>query len=659
MGGRATSGWQCDWHCATTWCKNYTHNVVFGRNALCPLCGMERPAPPPDMGPAPASFAHAPQEHEQKPPKTGVEKRIKALQNKLIQVDKLKEKSEKTAEEAEKVNSEAMFFKEVEPLKRGASLDEARLQAAAAAAPAEAPAAAAATPSMTLPSVTTQAPAVAARLAAQPAGASARAVAQPSAAAPPVAEAAAQRQASQTDPPPRQASRTQPPPRQASRISQAAGPPVPPAPEAAAAPEQAKTAPPGSVAAALRDASPKTKPKPKARPFEPALSQTHSFFTSASKAFVDKAPAAHPDDPKKHSPRSLSPQSPHAGERSLSPGATEHALDASAAQCPDGKKKTKKSYAGAIVGGKFVRKTADTADDLTEDERQEIVADIDAKRREMHTVVTEKSKMHKARQEKEEQAKAEKFKAQLTEAEHLEAERRKKKAKELKKWLKVKEEEARLKKNKDNAMLDSLVQQEREKADALKRVEQDRLEQRERRLRIADKQKAKMDRQLLLSRDCNSRSAPLLMKQEHLEMTPEDIDMALSEQQQRVIHRHVHHVLHYHDEKGAGQMDDSGYMNQERVEWAAEAKLGRGPPDMSDGFSGLPRIDPGAQTPTKRRAMSHGILPGPGDPMRMSSTQQAFRQPLPKLPAYQQGLDRAMGSYADSGRPQRIQKVVR
>merc|ERR1712113_245924 len=95
----------------------------------------------------------------------------------------------------------------------------------------------------------------------------------------------------------------------------------------------------------------------------------------------------------------------------------------------------RKSYGGTVVGGKFTRSNADTIDDLTEADRQQVLADIEKKKKEQESVIAEKAKMHKSRKQKEDQSKKERFQAQLSEAEGKEEERRRQKVKELKKWL--------------------------------------------------------------------------------------------------------------------------------------------------------------------------------------------------------------------------------
>jgi len=329
-----------------------------------------------------------------------------------------------------------------------------------------------------------------------------------------------------------------------------------------------------------------------------------------------------------------------------------------------------------VVGGKFTRTNADTIEDLSEADRQLVLADIEKKKKEQEALVAEKAKFHKARKQKDEQSKHDRFKAQLNDAEAQEEERRRKKVKELKKWLKRKEEETEKRRARDAEVMAQVMEKEAQKSEALKRIEVDRLEQRERRLRIAEKQKTKIEQQLLLSRDA-ARAAP--QKEMIMQPTKEAPQPDMPTGKQKVVHRHIHHHVHYHDgsdEEAQAPVDPGpmGYKyiatedERRQMEAATEARIraqleaGGGPEDYLKGlgppYGGLPSIDDGAQTPTKRRALSHGSLPlAYHDPMGMSRTQQAFpRQPmLPQLPGYQRGLERAMGSYADSGRPKRMQ----
>mmetsp|Transcript_136869 Transcript_136869/g.355250 ORF Transcript_136869/g.355250 Transcript_136869/m.355250 type:complete len:1369 (-) Transcript_136869:35-4141(-) len=413
------------------------------------------------------------------------------------------------------------------------------------------------------------------------------------------------------------------------------------------------------------------KPK-KAKPMQAERSHAHSFFTAAakkSKKYIDAPlPWGHDDVPK---PPGIADPSPPGPDPS---SAKVQALRSSQSEPTLAKEKpiVRKSYGGTVVGGKFIRSNADTIDDLSEADKQKVLADIEQKKMEQQALIAEKAKFHKSRKQKEEQSKQERFKAQLGEAEAQEEERRKKKVKELKKWLKKKEDEQEKRRARDAEIMAQVMEKEAQKSEAMKKIEADRLEQRERRLRIAERQKVKIEQQLLLSREA-ARAPPLKEVQPVKDEQPK-----MAAGKQRVVHRHLHHHVHYHDsdEEAAhsGDHGPAGYKyiatedERKQMEAATEARIraqlesGGGPEEylksLGPPYGRLPSADDGAQTPPKRRALSHGSLPlAYHDPMGLSRTQQAFtRQPmLPQLPVYQRGLERAMGSYADSGRPKRMQ----
>lgn len=357
--------------------------------------------------------------------------------------------------------------------------------------------------------------------------------------------------------------------------------------------------------------------------------------------------------------------------------------------------------------GRFERTRAQEVEHLSDDEQKAILADIETAKAKKMEEIQEKQKHHKERKKKEEAAKAEKL-ALMKKAEEEEEEKRKKKVKELKKWLKRKEEETRMRKERDAEMLQIVMQKEVEKSEALKKVEEDRLKERERRLHIAEKQKAKLEAQLLLSREA-ARSMKN-MELEPIEQPPVDMEgtqPVAAPPPGRVVHRHIHHHMHYHegDEGSGGEAAPGGPSEEDRrkIEMASEArvrdqletsgqqaypgKMGGMMPGPSAGmyppmYRGLPPVDSGAGTPTMHRALSMPNMPpgygnygygappmaGPGA-MRMgvSQTQQAFRQPaaygaLPPmdlqdvgrrngLVRYAGSVQRAMGAYGDSGRP--------
>merc|ERR1719282_969297 len=170
-------------------------------------------------------------------------------------------------------------------------------------------------------------------------------------------------------------------------------------------------------------------------------------------------------------------------------------------------------------------------------------------------------------------------------------------------------------------------------------------------------------------------------------------------QQQRVVHRHIHHHVHYHEggDYDPSDADVDGNMatrqqftsinEQRQMEMASEARV-RAQLEAQDTPSNsmmamrhsasadqvrLPYVDPsfdsGAETPTMHHAVSMGNVPlgYGGNQFDMTRTQQAFRggQSLPALDVqdmgrrnglvqYSKNVERAFGSYGDSGRPRAI-----
>lgn len=195
----------------------------------------------------------------------------------------------------------------------------------------------------------------------------------------------------------------------------------------------------------------------------------------------------------------------------------------------------------------------------------------------------------------------------------------------------------------------------------------------------------------------------LLLQQQHIQMLgPQDMQHQ-PQQRKRVIHRHIHHHVHYHEggegeesqNGGSPQADASrsrhggdGYPMQDprQIELMSEAKVrAEMEASASSPTGGMMQsisatqlqsqgpliIDSGAETPHLRRAMSMGMIPpGYGDDsaMQMTRTQEAFhRSALPQLGpqdparrrslvAYPRSVERALGSYADSGRPSYVRR---
>mmetsp|Transcript_64678 Transcript_64678/g.145281 ORF Transcript_64678/g.145281 Transcript_64678/m.145281 type:complete len:666 (+) Transcript_64678:64-2061(+) len=470
---------------------------------------------------------------------------------------------------------------------------------------------------------------------------------------------------------------------------------------------------------------------PQAAPEEPFVgSHAQKFLAEAHLQYQDRPPPRHPEDaknpllspksspkpPAKEAPQPPSPDKKPPGEMkaaALRESQSSPELAATAPAAPETPAATtpapapvsRKTYGGTMKDGRFERTKAQEVDHLTETEQKEILADMEAEKAKRMQEIQEKQKLHKERKKKEEAAKAEK-QAQMKKAEDEEEERRKKKVKELKKWLKRKEDETRMRKERDAEMLQLVMEKEVQKSEALKKVEEDRLKERERRLHHAEKQKAKLEAQLLLSRE--AARGMKNMELEPLDQPPVDLqsmEPAAPQPPGRVVHRHIHHHMHYHEGgEGEGGEESPGGPSaeqQRKIEMASEArvraqleasgqqaypgKAGGMMPGPSAGmyppmYRGLPPVDSGAETPTMHRALSMPSMPpgyggygygaqpmaGPGG-MRISRTQEAFRQgpPMGALPPmdlqdmgrrnglvrYAGSVQRAMGAYGDSGRP--------
>eukprot|EP00931_Biecheleriopsis_adriatica_P005534 TRINITY_DN107033_c0_g1_i1.p1 TRINITY_DN107033_c0_g1~~TRINITY_DN107033_c0_g1_i1.p1 ORF type:complete len:1559 (+),score=429.79 TRINITY_DN107033_c0_g1_i1:111-4679(+) len=456
-------------------------------------------------------------------------------------------------------------------------------------------------------------------------------------------------------------------------------------------------------------------------------SAAHEFLLKAARLLDERPPPRPPATQPR--PPSLDP---HGSARNMSQSNQANSLrQSSSAKTLDPVQLPPKSkeYAGKVKNGKFERTKIENVEDFTETEKAAILADIEMARQKKMQEIMEKSKGHQKRRQQQDQARSDHVRNMRMEAESLEEERRRKNVKALKKWLKQKEAEDKAKKERENAMLQELMEQETKKADLQKQTELERLEQRERRLKAAEKNKAKLEKQLLASREAALQQKLNPPQQDQMQMPPgppEMVDPRMQQQQmliqqqmmqqqqlmhpsaqqmhgqqpgypqmppqmQRVVHRHIHHHVHYHEgEEGEGSpgasMEDRRRIensSEERVRQQLEAQeMQMGQMGMFQSASagqlrhpGLPPVDHGAETPTMQRGGSMGHLQGQwgGDEstiMRMTRTQEAFRpSPLPQLDAQEAGrrhgvpnfgksVERAIGSYADSGRPRFVKQGV-
>lgn len=358
-----------------------------------------------------------------------------------------------------------------------------------------------------------------------------------------------------------------------------------------------------------------------------------------------------------------------------------------------------KNYAGAIKNGKFEKKKVDSIEELSKDERAAIMVDIEEEKQKKLQALQEKQKQQQKKKKQQEAKVQEAQRSQMEQAEAQEEERRKQKVQELKKWLKQKEDQDRAKKERDAVLLQELQEKEVQKQEQQKVLEQARQEQRDKRLQAVAKQKAKLEAQLLASREAaiqekinasqrseTKPSGDAEVSQESMEnQPPEETDPRMRKQQlliqqqlgnergygpgmpgmpgmpQRIVHRHIHHHVHYHE--GDGEEPALPSMEERRrIEQASEDRVKQklaeqGMGEMDQGF-GPHGVDPIAETPTMQQSRSLPALHS----RSVQRTQEGPFRLLPDInareigakhgvPNFGQSVDRAIQSYANSGRP--------
>lgn len=383
---------------------------------------------------------------------------------------------------------------------------------------------------------------------------------------------------------------------------------------------------------------------------------------------------------------------------------------------------SRRTYGGELKGGKFIRAHVDSVDALTEADKQALKRDMEELKAKKMLDIEEKRKKHEFRREKEKSLKEEKFRLQHDEQQSIQSDRKRENAKGVRTWLMRKDDEIAAKKKKESEMMMQVMEKEHAKNEAAKKLELDRQADRERRLRIHEKQKAKLASQLVKSREAKM-AMPIPMEPNHAMSAQLDPHLPMPTQldspqsmevfdpqrqamprQQRVVHRHIHHHVHYHeggdcpsDAEDEGAMETrqpfTSLQEQRQMEMASEArvraqleaqeaqdtptnrKLAMMQSASADQLlhNRLPSVDPNfdscAETPTMHHAVSMGHVPmSYGDnQFDMTRTQQAFRggQSLPALDVqdmgrrnglvqYSKNVERAFGSYGDSGRPRAI-----
>jgi len=233
----------------------------------------------------------------------------------------------------------------------------------------------------------------------------------------------------------------------------------------------------------------------------------------------------------------------------------------------------RKHYAGIYKDGKFVKTNAMALHDLSEDERLDVLRDLEEQRRMRVEELVRRQKKHEQKRRKEERQQ----KKELRGTAQAEAER---KGKELKALLKQKEEAHKKE-----------IKMKMENEKVIEKHMGNNADQHGRRMQVADNRRAAHAQGMAM------KGPPPPM------MSPAPADLRTAQvQSQRILHRHVHHHMHYH----SGQEGDVAYQTA--------PNMGTVLPALADTSGSLPAI---------RKTHSEASFRAPGGPQQQQQQQMA------------------------------------
>lgn len=215
----------------------------------------------------------------------------------------------------------------------------------------------------------------------------------------------------------------------------------------------------------------------------------------------------------------------------LQEAAVEHLVNKSSLQSTA----PRKNLVDTNASFQAVKTNVQSSEDLTDADKEKVLADIIEERRRKVEELVRRQKKHAAKRRKEQQREAEKL-GQTPAGQFFEEENRRRKVRELKTWLKGKNAETQM--NSETQMrktevgsMDKLLKAASKAPYTMDKLERDTRDMRERRARIADEKRT-------------------ALAQSSATMKPAD----------RQLHRHVHHHVHYHDEDEAGDQTIQNHL---------------------------------------------------------------------------------------------------
>lgn len=261
----------------------------------------------------------------------------------------------------------------------------------------------------------------------------------------------------------------------------------------------------------------------------------------------------------------------------------------SSSKPPSADSLVRRSYGGILQGNRFIRSSIASIDGLSKKDQEAILQDIEVEKERTLQYVLLRQKEHRRRRKEQLAQKELQMKAQNAEKDAMEEGRRQKAEVEIRKWQAKKEAEIRARKGKEAAILQELIDKDGQKAQLAKQWEQERMEQRERRLRFGEIKKARIAEQLALVKEGKLKlreaakelaSAPqvelaAVNSYPKMEATPP----LASQVFQRVFHQHLHHHIHHQEVECSAAWESPAGLptfspsELRRIEQASEARV--------------------------------------------------------------------------------------
>jgi len=302
-----------------------------------------------------------------------------------------------------------------------------------------------------------------------------------------------------------------------------------------------------------------------------------------------------------------------------------------------------KNYAGTYANGKFEKTKAANLNDLTEEERQAVLADLHADRQRRAHELKQKKKQHAAKTQQARKSPGARRQARANSQAQTTEEFGLQRSHEMQARSMRKDEDSKENRKKKAEAMASVLAKAALQQEMNDKFQADQASKRDRRSQIAEKRKGFIQQQMALKGGYQ----PAVTQ----EAFPNS----------RLLHRHIHHHMHYHSE---GSGDESG-PRPHRTNDSTETQL---PPLASDGFArggihpGLRRIQSdtvvGAAGPSGHPfgALVHSPSAGQVLP------QIAVRPPLGRGQAAQSqgagGFHQAIGSNGDAGPVPRMRASI-